>query len=384
MKAKRFSPAFYRKEFPFVKNVIYFDHASDGPIPLSSYKAIQDYYRYLLLENIPTSHKYQFSVLEESRNLAASLIKAKASEIGIAPNTSYGLNVVAQGLKLKRGDTVLLSDIEFPANVYPWLNLRQDGVKVKFIKSRNGFFSIDDFLKAIDQTVRVLSLSFVQYFNGYKNDLEAIGKICQERGIIFVVDGIQGVGNQILDVNKCRIDFLSCGASKWLLSSPGTAFFYASEKLQRRLKSVFFGWLGVDWKEKFEELSHYDKPPFLSARKFEIGTYPYALLYILANSLKLISGIGVSNIERHTRQLLDPLIEYLQDSPYEIKSSLKSEHRSAILSFTCPNAEALHRKLMKNKIICSFREKCLRLSPHFYNTSDEIELLVQILRRNQP
>lgn len=384
MSAKRFSPAYCRKEFPFVKNVVYFDHASDGPLPLSSYKAIQDYYRYLLLETIPTSHEYQFSVLEKSRKSAAGLIKSKPSEIGIAPNTSYGLNVVARGLNLKRDDTVLLSDVEFPANVYPWLNLRQDSVKVKFIKNRNGFFSIDEFQKAIDSTVRVLSLSFVQYFNGYKNDLETIGNICHQKGIVFVVDGTQGVGNQTLDVKKCRIDFLSCGAGKWLLSSPGTAFFYASEKLQRRLKPVFFGWLGVDWKLRFEDLRHYDQPPFPTARKFEIGTYPYALLYILANSLKLITGIGVSNIESHTRHLLDLLIDYLRDSPYEIKSSLRPEHRSGILSFTCRHPKELHRKLMKNRIICSYREKSLRISPHFYNTQEEIERVAQILRRNQP
>ena len=191
------------------------------------------------------------------------------------------------------------------------------------------------------------------------------------------------MGCQTLDVKKSHVNFLSCGAGKWLLSSPGTGFFYASEELQKKLKPVFFGWLGVDWKLRFEDLQHYDKTPFPSARKFEIGTYPYALLYILASSLKLITGLGVPNIEVHTKRLLDPLIEYLQDSPFEIKSSLEPEHRSGILSFTGRNAERLHQKLFRGQIICSFRENNLRISPHFYNTEEEIARFIQILRRNQ-
>ena len=379
----QFNPYQFRKEFPFTKKLVYLNHAAEGPIPLSSLKAAQNFYRYLTLEKVTAGHDYQFSALEESRKLAAKLIGAKSSEIGLTPNTSYGHNLGAQGLKPKKGDPVLLPDVEFPANVYPWLNLRQDGVKIKLIKTINGFFSIDNFLKTIDSSCRVLTVSFVQYFNGYKNDLETLGRICKEKGLIFVVDGMQGVGSQTIDVKKCKIDFLSCGGGKWLLSAPGTGFFYASEELQKGLKPVFFGWLGVDWKLHFDDLQHYDKPPFASARKFEIGTYPYAELQILASSLKLIAKIGVSNIQKHTQGLLNLLINYLLDSGYEIKSSLDSKHRSGILSFTCRNAENLHRKLFRRKIICSYREKSLRIAPHFYNTGAEIERLIDILKKNR-
>jgi len=379
----QFNPHPYRKEFPFTKQLVYLNHAAEGPLPLSSLKAAQNYYRYLTLEKVTAGHDYQFSSLEKSRKLAARLIGAKVSEIGVTPNTSYGLNVVAQGLKLRRGDTVLLSDVEFPANVYPWLNLRQDGVKIKLIKTKNGFFSVDNFLEAIDSSCRVLTVSFVQYFNGYKNDLETLGGICKEKGLVFVVDGMQGVGSQTIDVKKCKIDFLSCGGGKWLLSAPGSGFFYVSEELQKRLKPVFFGWLGVDWRLHFEDLQHYDKPPFASARKFEIGTYPYAELQILASSLKLIAKVGVPTIQEHTQGLLDLLIDYLLDSGYEIKSSLASKHRSGILSFTCRNAEHLHRKLFRQKIICSYREKSLRIAPHFYNTAEEMERLIDVLGKNR-
>jgi cysteine desulfurase/selenocysteine lyase len=264
------------------------------------------------------------------------------------------------------------------------MNLRRDGVKIKFIKSQNGFISLDSIAQEIDKRTKVLVLSFVQYFNGYKYDLEAIGRICRENGVWFVVDGMQGVGSQFLEVKKCKIDFLSCGSGKWLLSTPGSGFFYISETLQPKIKTVFFGWLGVDWKERFEDLRHYDKLPFSSTRKFEIGTYPYAELQILASSLKLLHQVGIRNIERHTRMLLDILIGYLQDSNYQINSVLEPEHRSAILSFTCKNPADLHRKLFKKRIICSFREQSLRIAPHFYNTEQDICKLIRVLDQNRP
>jgi selenocysteine lyase/cysteine desulfurase len=379
-----FDPNRFRREFPFLKNVAYLDNASDGPLPQSSLKAVIQYYKNLTLEKIPQGHIHQFEPLADARRLAARLIGAQPEEIAVTPNTSFGLNVAARGLGLKAGEVVLLSDIEFPATVYPWMNLRRNGVKIKFIRSQNGSISLDSIAQEIDQRTRVLALSFVQYFNGYKYDLEAIGRICQEKGVVFVVDGMQGVGNQVLDVKKCKIDFLSCGSGKWLLSTPGSGFFYISEKLRPKIKTVFFGWLGVDWKEHFEDLRHYDKAPFPSARKFEIGTYPYAELQILASSLKLLHQVGIKNIERHTRKLLDILIDYLQDSNYRINSILEPKHRSAIFSFTCRNAADLHRKLFQKRIICSFREKSLRIAPHFYNTEQDIHKLIGILGRNQP
>src|SRR3972149_6667992 len=378
-----FNPQPWRKEFPCCKKLVYLDHASMGPIPKSSIKVASDFYRYLTFERVHWGHTFLFMALEKSRKLAARLIGAKSTEIGISPNTSYGFNLVAQGLKLKRGDTVLLSEAEFPANVYPWMNLKRQGVRIRFIQSRNGFFSVENLKKAINRSTKVLSLSFVQFFNGYKNDLETIGKLCAEKGLTFVVDGMQGIGSQALDVKKCKIDFLSCGGGKWLLSAPGAGFFYASEKLQEKLEPVFFGWLGVDWHYRFGDLLHFDKPPFASARKFEIGTYPYAELQILACSLKLISKIGIRNIQAHTGYLLDILVNYLGDSRYRTQSSLEAKHRSSILSFTCRGAEKLHQKLFRNRILCSFREGNIRVSPHFYNTETEIYLLIEILGQNR-
>jgi len=377
--SKSMDLAKYRKEFPFTKEIIFFNHASFGPMPERSWKATKEYYDGLRLKKVIDDDLEAFQILENIRKLIAKMITAKPEEIAFVPNTTYGLNLAAWGLDLKRGDRILLSDVEFPANVYPWTNLKQKGIETKFVPGKNKYFDIDNFVKAIDKRTKVLSISFVQYFNGFKNDLESIGKICEENEIFLVVDGIQGIGSVDLDVKKCRIDLLSCGGQKWLLSSLGTGFFYLSSRAKRKVNLSFFGWMGVDWNLDFTDLLKFDLKPFSAARKFEIGTYPYSLLWTMHSSLKLLSEIGVKKIEKHNLELLDLLIDYLNDSPYPIKSSLQPKHRSSILSFTGKNIRKACEKLIKNKIMVSFREGAIRVAPHFYNTKEEVKKLIEIL-----
>ena len=372
--------AIYRKEFPFTREITFFNHASFGPMPEVSWKATQEYYRGLRLEKVADDDREAFQKLGSIRKLIAKMIKAKPKEIAFVPNTSYGLNVAAWGLDLKRGDEILLSDVEFPANVYPWTNLKQKGIKTRFIASRNKCFDIDNFLKAMNKRTKVLSISFVQYFNGFRNDLETIGRICEENDIFFVVDGIQGIGAADLDINNCKIDCMTCGGQKWLLSSLGTGFLFLSSQAKRKVKPSFFGWMGVDWKFNFTDVLKFDLRPFPSARKFEIGTYPYSLLWSMHSSLRLFSEIGIKSIQKHNLELLDVLIDFLKGSPYRIESSLEPEHRSSILSFSGKNMRKLYQKLIRNKIMVSLREGAIRVAPHFYNTKDEMNKLIDILK----
>ncbi|KPL01168.1 MAG: hypothetical protein AMJ91_01015 [candidate division Zixibacteria bacterium SM23_73_3] len=379
MKPAKMDLSSYRKEFPFTDKVIFFNHASFGPLPQRSWNATEEYYKCLKLEKIKNMDKVAFGKLDEIRVLIADMIKAQPEEIAFAANTSYGLNVAAWGLDLKPGDKILLSDVEFPGNTYPWTNLKQKGVIIEFVPSRNRCFDIDNFVRAIDTKTKVLAISFVQFFNGFKNDLKTIGKICEEKDIFFVVDGIQGVGCLDLDVKECKIDLLANGGQKWLLSSPGTGFIYLSSDAKRKINPSFFGWMGVDWELNFSDLFKFDLSPFPSVRKFEIGTYPYSLIWTMRSSLKLLWEVGIKNIERHNLALLDLLIEHLKEKNYQITSSLDANHRSSILSFSGKNAKNLYQQLRKNNIIASLREGSIRVAPHFYNTPDEMERLIELL-----
>ncbi len=374
-----------RKLFPLTapkSGIIYFNAASTGPICRPVKTAIDNYFTLCQYLDKDDDRK-AFDDLKKIRKLAARIIGAKPDEVGFGWNTGYGLNIAAQGLPLKKADEILLSDVEFPSNVYPWIALKERGIKVKFIKSNNGFFDIDCFRKTITRRSRVLSLSQVQFFNGFKNDLEAIGKICKANNIYFVVDGIQGCGVEPIDVVKMQIDIFSSGAQKWLLAPLGSGMFYIKKELQGTLRRPLAGWLGVDWKLNFSNLFFYDLPFFNSARGFELGTYPYAQVHAMAASLELITSLGVKNIQKHNYRLLDILISYLEsDKRYTIKSNLEKRHRSSILAFTCEDAGSLYKHLRKHNIICSFREGAVRISVHLFNNESDIRSLIEVLKKS--
>ena len=369
----------YRSEFPFTQKTVFLNHASFGPLPHRSWAATEEYYRHMTLEKTKDLDEEAFNKLDDIRVMAADMIGAKPEEIAFATNTSYGLNVAACGLDLKPGDRVLLSDVEFPSNTYPWTNLRRKGIVVEFVPSKNRFFDMDNLLEAMDAKTKVLSVSFVQFLNGYKNDLKTIGKLCEEKNVFFVVDGIQGVGCQEIDVKEYKIDFLACGAAKWLLSSLGAGFFYLSSEAKRKVEPVFSGWLGVDWKLNFSDLLKFDLKPFPSARRFEIGTYPYSAVWTMHSSMQLLTEVGIKNIQRHTLALLDPLIDALKHKGYRITSSLDPRHRSSILSFSGEDIRQLFERLSQNQVKVSLREGSIRVSPHFYNDESDMGKLIDLL-----
>lgn len=373
-----------RKLFPVTGNargITYLNAASTGPLSNPVKEKLDAYYQSTQYLEKNSDHA-AFADLDKIRKIGAKLIGARADEVGYGFHTGYGLNIAAFGLPLKRGDEVLLSDIEFPSNVYPWLALRERGIVIKFVKSTNRFFDIDNFKKAISKKSKVLSLSFVQFFNGYKNDLKTIGKICKDHGLYFVVDGIQGCGVETLNVHNCMIDMFSAGAQKWMLSPLGTGLFYIRKELQKELVTPFSSWLSVDWKLNFTDLFHYDLPYFDSARRFEMGTYPYAHVHAMAAALEIIDSLGVKNIQAHNHRLLDILIDYLKKSRhYRIVSNLENKHRSSILSFTSSDYLDIHKELLKNKIICVQREGAVRVSVHLYNNEKDINRLISILKK---
>jgi cysteine desulfurase/selenocysteine lyase len=382
--AGKTSLSHFRRYFPLTRRCTYLNNASEGPLPLPAKRVMEMF----LHDSAYTANDHDaesFRIVEELRGKCARLIGAKSSEIALTTNTSYGLNLVCRGLKLKSGDEILLPAVEFPANVYPWLNLKKEGIRVRFVKTDNGFFDVNRFYEAIAPRTKVFSASFVQFFNGYKNDLKTLGEICKERDIFFVVDGIQGVGNQVLEVKECKIDLLSCGGHKWLLSPPGTGFVYLSSEAKRELRTPFSGWLAADWcqgkkKPDFTNLLRYDLRIFESARRFEFGSYPVVDIRGFDACLDILLSAGIENIERHNRRLLKLLIDYIKSSSgYELKSSPEEKHLSSIINFTGPGIKRLQAKLRRKGIVTSLREGGIRVSPHFYNNETEIQKLIEVL-----
>jgi len=373
-----------RRQFPVTEKgsgIIYLNAASTGPLCKPVKSALADFYNTTWYQN-QNSDVPAFKALANIHKKGGKMIGANQNEVGFGFSTGFGLNIAAYGLPLKKGDEVLLSDIEFPANVYPWVGLKERGIKVKFIKSVDYKFDIDNFKKAISKKSRVLSLSFVQFFNGYKNDLKTIGKLCKDYGLYFVIDGIQGCGVEPVDVKKCNIDIFSAGAQKWMLSPQGAGLFYVKKELQSSLQRPWMSWLAVDWGLKFGDLFHYDKKPFDSAQQFELGTYPYSHVHAMSEAINLIDSLGVNNIRKYNYSLLDLLIGYIKtDKRYHIVSDIRTKHRSSIFSFGCKDVKKLHRMLIKAGIICVLREGAIRISVHLYNNQTDIKKLIAVLKK---
>lgn len=379
---KKFEKA--RALFPHAGKVIYFNTAAYGPFSAPVRDAV--------VENLDlrvTAEKddtmYCAAITEELRKDFAWLVNAKPEDIGIGLNTSFGLNVAAFGLPLEPGDEILVSDVEFPAIIYTWkAAAKERGLTVTFVPSKNRVFDVDALKAKISPKSKVLCISSVQFFNGFKNDLHALSKICKEHGMYFVVDAIQGLGVEPTDVVKYGIDLLTSGCQKWLLSPQGCGFFYISPELRPKMRQPFFSWLGVDWNMNYADLFRFELDPYDSAERFEMGYYVVFNLLAMKQAMNIFRDLGIEAIQQHSYALIDRLAEGLRGiSGIRITSSLEPKHRSSIFTFTCDKYEALHKALLAEKIIQVCREGSIRISVHLFSNESDIDTLIAAVKAFQ-
>jgi len=366
--------------FPHTKEVVYFNSASYGPFSNLVYDAIEENLR-VRLEALHDDTPNVMGIQDQLRSDYAGLIGGEKQQVGVGLNTTFGLNIAAFGLPLNEGDEVLVSDVEFPALVYTFraaADMRR--LKLRFVRSRERCFDIEEFEKSITNKTRVLALSFVQYFNGFKNDLAAISEICKKNDVFLVVDGIQGMGVEPVDVVKLGVDVFSAGCQKWMLGPQGCGFFYLADSVRDRLTYPFMSWLGVDWKMNFTDLFKFDLPYYDSARRFEMGYYAALNILGMKASVGLFQTLGLQNIQRHNYELIDRLTAYLDASGfYRTTSCLETKHRSSIISFTCEALQSLMERILSEKIIVAQREGSVRVSVHLFNNQSDIDRLISVL-----
>lgn len=367
-----------RELFPYLeKEVIYFNHASTGPMSSLVLESLNDLL-YLKSKGKIDDYKELLRRADESKRLLGKLLNTSADRIAFTSNTSYGLNILAQGIKWRKGDEIILNDVEFPANVYPFLNLQNKGVKVEFVKSHNGIVTAENIIESITPKTKLISVSYVQFLSGYRIELEKLGKVCRENGIILSVDAIQGLGALTLDVDKCNIDFLSSGTQKWMLGLQGMAFIYVNEALQDKMDACPVGWLSV---ENAWDLVDYELKLKKTANRFQAGTLNTFGVYALNASLKMFDEIGFKNIEDQVLANTEYLIKKLKKAGFSpILNNYKRENLSGIVSINLNNAEKIFEYLSQKNIVSAVREGMLRLSPHFYNNKDEMDLVVAELK----
>jgi selenocysteine lyase/cysteine desulfurase len=367
-------------EFPWTAETTYLNNASIGPLPERARRVIDAFTAKRTAPYLLPDRDLQ-EVLADARSAAARLVNAEVGEIGLATNTGHGLNLAAGALPLRDGDIVVVSDKEFPANVYPWLMLEDRGVKVEFTPTtRRGWPDEERILARLeDPRVRVLAMSFVQFSNGYRTNLRGLGEACRENGAFLVVDGIQGVGQVPLDVKDAPIDILACGGQKWLLSPWGSGFVYVRQELLQVLEPVVCGWMAFEGTDDFTHLTDYNPIYRSDARRFETITLPFQDFVGMTESVSMLLELGVDRIAAYARLLREPLLRRANLGQLRLASPTDPESDSAIVCVVPEHPAETYHQLKRANVVCSLREGMVRFSPHCYNTVDEMERVAGIL-----
>jgi len=369
-------------EYPWAErgDAIYLNNASTGALPLRTLRAVEEFHA-LRGEPWKMTDEIQFGTLRRTRELAAAMIGAGTDEIACMSNTTYGINVAARCLPLTAGDVVLTFDREFPANVYPWMALAKRGITLTRIPCRDKLPDEEALLAALDgKNVKVVAIGWVNFATGYKADLARIGKACRERGIYFVVDAMQGLGATYLDARACQIDILACGGQKWLLGPWGSGFTYVRRELVRELEPEAVGWMAMRASDDFTRLVDYEFAYHDDARRFEVITVPFQDFAGLNASLEMIAGLGFGNVEIHIAGLVAMAVEWARSrKDMRLVTPADPAKRAGIVSIAPPDPPATSARLTAAKVIHSLREGAIRLSPHCYNTREEMTRALEIL-----
>ena len=367
-----------RSLFPVTDKYIYMNHAAVSPLSTRARDAMR-----LLIDDVTECGIVHWddwcSRYERTRASAARLVNAQAHEIAFMRNTSDGISAVANGLDWREGDTIVTNNVEFPSNIYPWMRLeRERGVKLRMAEERDGRIDPDELLSLVDERTRVVAISWVQFSSGFRSNLQRIGKFCRERGIIFFVDAIQGLGGLKLDVERDYVDAFAADAHKYLLGPEGIALLYVSDRIVDRVRPTVVGWMSV---KGHEHHLPYDLNYRDGALRFECGSLNTVGVYGLGAALDLLLEVGPVKIETHLLGLSDYLAERLAAKGYKVIGGRRTGETSAIV--TCTHARHspgnLYRRLLERNIVTAPRLGRLRISPHLYNTREEADALVEAL-----
>lgn len=366
-------------EFPVRNNLVYLNHAAVSPLPRRAGDAVKRFVDEYVEYGTKNYLQWVDDLQRLHQDLATFLNAESADDIALLKNTSEGISVVAMGFPWQPGDIVLSSDEEFPSNRIPWQALSDQGVTFREVALRQPDKTPEQVLiEAMDDDVRMLAISAVQYASGLTLDLELLGAACHERGIAFCVDAIQMLGALPCDVRAARIDFLMADAHKWLMGPEGIAVFYCSPAWRDKLKLFQYGWHMI---EKYGDFDDKTWQPASGARRFENGTPNILGATGFAASLALINEIGIETIHQRVLRHTALLHELLADSHNLFPVYTDHASRlSGIVTFRherCPPAR-LFSHLRTNDVMCAERGGGVRLSPHVYNTDDELVQAVKM------
>mgnify|MGYP001766540820 CR=1 FL=1 len=361
-----------RAQFPALKKCVYLNAAGGSPVPRPVAEAGIEYYK----ESLNYGELYWQRWGERQEKVRAALarfIGAAPEEVGFTLNTSHGMSLIAGALK-GRGAVLTMHD-EFPSSTVPWLNA---GFKLKFVKPEQGRYTLENIEKHLTPDVKVLLTSYVQYRTGFRQDLEALGRLCRRKGVVFVVNATQAFGAMPVDVRKAGIDFMAFSCFKWTVAGYGAAAIYASKRHLKAIKFPEAGWRSVPAPEVMDNKARAMKK---AASAVEAGCMHFPSIFALGAAVKFLSGIGVRNIQRRILELDAYLEEGLAAIGAEVDTPLDPSCRSGITIIKVKDPARAAAALEKMGILLTPRGRGVRVSLHFYNDRSDIDRLIAGLKK---
>lgn len=372
-------------DFPIRENLTYINHAGTAPITRPAAKAMKKFADEC--SNYASAIYHEWTMrLDATRGYCSQLLGCSTDEVAFAKSTTLGLHIVAEGIDWKPGDVVIAEERTFPANWIAWRDIAQGrGAEMRIWPERDGFtYELEDLENLLKQgRVRLVAATTANFGSGFRQDMEALGKLCKQYDALLCVDAIQTLGVFPLDVKKCRIDFLAADSHKWLLGPEGAALFYCAHERMKDLSRAPIGWMG---RHNFTQFDRLDHPPDPTARRFEEGAPNIAGWTAMGESMRLMLGVGIDNIARHNLSLCAFLREGLQELGWEIGTPADpARHASIVASHRKgTNASEIVPKLWDTgRVWAAARRDMLRLSPHFYQTEDDMRHVLATLRKVQ-
>lgn len=366
------------EEFAHQRAGVYLNHAASSPLPRRSSEALRRYTddRERLFHLYATgTQDYALPVLQQK---VGRLLNVPPDLVAFVPTTTEAMGAALNSIDWRAGDNVVLPANEFPGVSYPCLHLARRGVTVKQVPV-DGHADLARVLEAIDARTRAVAISWVHWLTGHRVDIAALGAACRARGVLSIVDAIQGVGAVPVDVGASQVDFFVAGSYKWLMAVPGTAAVYASPQFIAAVTPDRAGHASM-------RTSVYDAPRIdwhPGAARFQVGGPINPALVALERSVDLLHEVGVARIAAHVESLLAVLERGLRDAGFRFNSDRTPAHRSTFVNVTTGDLardDRIVKALLDQRIVVGRRGPGIRVAPHLHNALADVERFVSAAR----
>jgi cysteine desulfurase/selenocysteine lyase len=373
----------YAEDFgPF--SSIWINASHQGALPKSAVTALEEAIQWKVSPHHLADSRIFSSVPDRLRESLGKLINAPSEDIILANSASYGLHILANGIKWSSGDEILLVEGDFPCNILPWLDLKRVGVNIRGIKPKSVGLQPEDIEGNIRDSTKFLCTSWVYSYTGHLIDLPAIGKICQDNGIKLLLNCSQAIGTQQFDVGWQFADAITCVGFKWLCGPYGTGFCWIEPRFREELDYNQAYWLAMQTADDLKAAKAWPEvKPDLGARKYDVfGTANFFNFVPWTASVEYLLEKGIEKIKSHNDELIDQMRQGIRSDKYEILTPMSDAGNSTILVISHKEKsknEDIFEMLKKNNIFVSLRRQHLRFAPHLYNTADEIDKVLSVL-----